>query len=315
VLPTRAYIAPQRLQSMSWKPAAFCRKVIEITPELVILWADNYSKACQLARRAKDWFRENRATADDVQQLLYTHYREPSPDFQAIIAPAAEDWIYLIGDVKMGNEFAAAGSGAQTFQTVVDGSYPYLPEGDTVPPDLTALSFSSALMGREILTSEPIYSLFGGGYEVLYRGSAEFIKIDDAMHILVLIDISNKEPEFWLCSPLLRQWYEGDSLYIISMSLTEHAQQGLESKGFVVPSVLGRSQMPKRTAEDLSTQPKYLCIHELFYNQRATQSFQFVIKDVFIKEYFTISTSGVEVTLSYIERLRSICESRRAEFP
>jgi hypothetical protein len=197
----------------------------------------------------------------------------------------------------------------------VDGSYPYLPEGDTVPPDLTALSFSSALMGREILTSEPIYSLFGGGYEVLYRGSTEFIRIDDAMHILVFIDISNKEPEFWLCSPLIRQWYEGDSLYIVSMSLMEHAQQGLEPKGFVVPSVLRRSQLPKRTTEDLSTQPKYLCIHELFYNQQATQAFQFVIKDVFIKEYFTLSTSGVEVTSSYIERLRSICESRRAEFP
>jgi hypothetical protein len=264
VLPTRAYIAPQRLQLMSWKPAGFCRKVIEVTPELVILWAGRYSEACQLAQRAKDWFRGNRATADDVQQLLHTHYREPCPDFQAIIAPAAENWMYIIGNVKRGNsilggEYVVAGSGTEAFQTVVDGTYPYLPEGDTVTPDATALSFSSALMAREISTSEPIYSGFGGGYEILYRGSAEFIKIDDAMHVFVRIDISNPEPEFWLCSPLIRQWYEGDRLYITSISLTEHAQQGLEPKGFVVPSVLGQYHMPpKRTAEDLETQPKSL---------------------------------------------------------
>src|ERR1700731_4923338 len=91
VLPTRAYIAPQRLQSMSWRPAAFCRKVIEVTPELVILWAGRYIEACQLAQRAKDWFRGNRVTADDILQLLYTHYRAPSPYFQAIIAPSAEN--------------------------------------------------------------------------------------------------------------------------------------------------------------------------------------------------------------------------------
>src|ERR1700720_4202690 len=78
VLPTRAYIAPHRLQLMSWTPAAFSRKVIEVTPELVILWAGSYSKARQLAQRARDWFKGDRANADDVLQLLYEHYRAAS---------------------------------------------------------------------------------------------------------------------------------------------------------------------------------------------------------------------------------------------
>ena len=305
---------------MSWRPAAFRRKVIEVTPALVILWAGRYNEACQLAQRAKDWFRGNRATADDVEQLLYTHYREPIPDFQAIIAPAAENWMYIIGNVKRGNsilggEYAVAGTGAEAFQTVVDEAS--LPEGDTVTPDATALSFSSALMSSEVLTSEPIYSGFGGGYEVLCRGSEEFIKVDDAMYVSVRIDMSNQHSEFWLCSPLIRQWYEEDRLYITSTSLMEHAQQGLESRGFVVPSVLGQNHMPKRTEDLATTQPKYLCIHELFYNQRATRSLHFVIKGASIEEYFTMSPDGVEVTFSssYIKRLLGICESCRAEFP
>jgi hypothetical protein len=221
--------------------------------------------------------------------------------------------MYIIGNVKrgeaiLGGEYAVAGSGAEAFQTVMDGAY--LREGDTVTPDATALSLSSALMAREILTTEPIYSGFGGGYEVLYRGDTEFIKIDDVMYVFVRVDISNPEPKAWLESPLIRQWYEEDCLYITSLSLTEHAQQGLESRGFVIPSVLGQSHMPKRTAEDLATtQPKYLCIHELFYNQRATQSIQCVMKGISINEYFTMSPDGFELTLSYMDRLRSLSET------
>jgi len=313
VVPIRAYVAPHRLQLMSWTPAAFSRKVIEVTPELVILWAGSYSKACQLARRARDWLKANQANADDVLPLLYQHYREASPDFQAIITPAAEDWMYIIGNVKrgksaLGGEYAVAGTGAEAFQTVMDGAY--LPEGDTVTPEATALSFSSALLAREILTSEPIYSGFGGGYEVIYRGDAKFIRIDDLMYVFVRVDISKPEPEVWLESPFIRQWYEEDCLYIVSLSLTEHARQGLESRGFVIPSVLGQSHMPKRAIEDLATtQPKYLCIHELFYNQRAMQPIQFALKGISIDEYFTISPDGFQFTPSYMERLHSLSKT------
>src|SRR3984893_5069593 len=134
VLPTGAYIAPQRLQSILWKPHTFCRKVIEITPEIAILWAGKYGEARNLAKRAKDWFREGRPTADDVQQLVETHYRDEIPNFWAIIAPAGENWFYTLGEVTRAESslcgpYAVAGTGAEVFQTLVRATT--RPEGAT----------------------------------------------------------------------------------------------------------------------------------------------------------------------------------------
>ena len=90
VPPTRVYIQPERLRGMSWKPAAFRRKVIEVTPELVILWAGKYDEACRLARHSKEWFRTDPPTCDSVRQLLEAHYPVSTPHFSAIIASATE---------------------------------------------------------------------------------------------------------------------------------------------------------------------------------------------------------------------------------
>ena len=92
ILPTRAYIPPERLHGMPLKPGAFRRKVIEVTPELMILWAGEYGEACQLARRAIEWFRAETPTHENVQQFLDAHYREVIPNFHAIVAPAGENW-------------------------------------------------------------------------------------------------------------------------------------------------------------------------------------------------------------------------------
>ena len=54
VLPSRAYVSLDRTISM--RPDALRRKVIEIAPELVILWAGEYCEAHQLAVRATEWF-------------------------------------------------------------------------------------------------------------------------------------------------------------------------------------------------------------------------------------------------------------------
>jgi hypothetical protein len=50
-LPTRAYIDPDWFNRLSAKPFAYRRKVIEITPQLVILWSGDYPSAQQLAMR------------------------------------------------------------------------------------------------------------------------------------------------------------------------------------------------------------------------------------------------------------------------
>jgi hypothetical protein len=312
VLPTGATIAPQRLQSILWKPHTFCRKVIEITPEMVILWAGRYDEAYKLARRAKDWFREGRPTADDVQQLVEAHYRDKIPNFWAIIAPAGENWFYTLGEVTKAESslcgpYAVAGTGAEVFQTLVSATP--LPEGGTITPDLMAFSFSGELMSREILTGEPIYSGFGACYEVLCHDVGGFRKIDDALHVFIDIDLSNTEPKFWLWSRLVRQWYDDDRLCIASMSLTE----GLGSQGFVVPSVLDDQEyISTSPVINFSTQPHYVCIHEHFQRLQRQTSLCFVSKDSSVNQYITMPDDRFELRQKYIERLLEICKNIEA---
>jgi hypothetical protein len=45
-LPMRTYIPTE----MAAKPVGLCRKVIEINPNLVALWAGDYNEACLLPR-------------------------------------------------------------------------------------------------------------------------------------------------------------------------------------------------------------------------------------------------------------------------
>jgi hypothetical protein len=261
VLPTRAYIPPDRLHSMSWKPAAFRRKVIEVSPELVILWAGQYGKARELARRAEEWFRPDSQSHEDMRQFLHAHYRTQDRCLQAIMAPAHKDWLYVLGDVQKAEstlcgQYAVAGSGANVFRAIADEAHHR--EGDTVTPDLTALWLASDLMAREITAGQTIYSGFGAGYEVLYRDVHGFKRIDDIVHVFTRIETDNFDKlGFALYPHLIRQWYEEDRLYIASLSLTEEAQQGLGSRGFIIPSILGEESLPTRPTEDLATRPNY----------------------------------------------------------
>jgi hypothetical protein len=310
-LPSRAYIPPERLHGMPLKPTAFRRKVIEITPELMILWAGEYGEACQLARRAIEWFRAEMPTLNNVEQFLYTHYREVIPNFCAIVAPAGANWFYALGNVQRGEtpscgEYAVAGSGTKVFQALADEARYH--EGDE-SPDLTALRLTNDLLTKEISTGETIDSNFGAAYEMLYRGVRGFERVDDLMQFFSQITVDNKGNFKVSHYPHpTRQWYEEDRLYIASLSSTDAAREGLSSKGFVVPSVLGEEVQPIRPGADFATRPKYLCVHQQFQFQAriipSTSTFRGDVIDRYLKLFWEGSTIRYEFTPEYIEMLR-----------
>ena len=86
-VPTRAYIAPEELRRMHLKPTTLRRKVIEISPELIALWSGDYFAARVFAQRATDWFRDAPVNKEALVWFLEAHYRQPVPNFSAIIVP------------------------------------------------------------------------------------------------------------------------------------------------------------------------------------------------------------------------------------
>jgi hypothetical protein len=75
-LPTRAYLAPERLRNMEYKPAALRRKIIEIAPDLALLWSEDYNAARVLATRAQEWLTDPNYNEEDLRRLLDTYYIE-----------------------------------------------------------------------------------------------------------------------------------------------------------------------------------------------------------------------------------------------
>ncbi len=309
-LPTRPYIAPERLQSIRFKPVAIRRKVIEITPELVILWAGDYNVACALATRAKDWFTASNITDEDTHQFLDTFYREPIQNFYGIVAPASDNFFYIMGNVQKGEspsygQYAVAGSGVEVFRAFANEARRL--EGDDLP-HLTAIRLANELLTREIATGETILSGFGAGYEILYRADGGFARAHDAMHVFTQVKEGNEGTlqvsHYPHCT---RQWYEEDRLYIASLSSPDAAQEGLGSKTYVVPGVLGSKLQPRRPAEDLATRPKYMCIHQQFHFRGSIISSTLTLWGDEIDKYFKIVNDGDNVvwwfTSVYAEKL------------
>lgn len=267
-LPTRAYIAPDWFKSLSAKPSTYRRKVIEITPQLVILWSGDYLSAHQLAARARDWFRSPNPSEDDVRGLLDAHYREAIPNFHAMIVPASGDWLYNIGAVQRNQslgcgEYFVAGTGREIFTEMVSRM---LPSDGIVPPELEALRIANDFMAQEMITGEPVRALFGGAYEILYHAGDEgFNRVDDVMHIFRFVRVlSEEKTEMYQVPHVTRQWYDGSQLCVASLSSPDAVEQQLVSIGFPVASILEEPKQFTRSIEDLSMPPKYMCIHHIF---------------------------------------------------
>jgi hypothetical protein len=237
-VPTRAYIAPDERHRMHLKPTNLRRKVIEISPELVALWSGDYPAACAFAHRAIDRFRNAQVNEEALVRFLEDHYRQPVPNFWAIIVPGKNaNWFYTIGTVyrsasSFAGEYLVAGSGRTIFKDMVDVMRP-----EESPPDLAGLRIVNDLTAREIVTGEPLRLAFGGAYEVLYLSPNGFERVDDVMHAFALVKVStNIDVSHY--SFVMRQWYENDQLCVFSQVTETGASQGLESAGFAIPSIL-----------------------------------------------------------------------------
>jgi hypothetical protein len=126
VLPTRAYLPPEKLRRMPFKPTGFARKIVEVNPKLMVAFAGNAAIALQFAERIRDWFLNCDVTNDFIIQFLTTYYSTKLPNFGAIIGAMLPDRFqsYWIGDTASGTSerwgnFVVAGSGMELFVDLV----------------------------------------------------------------------------------------------------------------------------------------------------------------------------------------------------
>ena len=300
-LPTRAYIAPDWFESLSAKPFTYRRKVIEITPQLVILWSGDYLLARQLAMRARDWFTTSSPSEDDVRGLWDKYYGKPIPGLHAIIVPASGDWLYNIGVVQKNQspgcgEYFVAGTGAAIFTKIATKMIPS--EGT---PEHEALRIASEFMAYEFLDGGPIRALFGGAYEILYVGEKGFQRVDDVMHIFRLVQVvSSNQIKIIQGHHVIRQWYSGSQLCIGSLSSPDAEQQQLGNMGISVPDILEEPKQFIRSVEELAVIPKYMCIHHLFdFGKNQITCPMTIQGSDLIERHFKITSDRSQVRLAH----------------
>jgi len=177
VFPTRVYLPSDELRRMELKPTDFRRKIIEITPQLVLLWAGDYNYAKRFALLTKSCF--SRTAFDQASIFDFVkHTHDPSvSNFCALIVPYGTDWFYALGNVKrsrsdFAGEYTVAGTGAELFQRVVTMMPPRA--DSTIARHVDGLRLVNELLAYEINTAETIRSLFGCGYEVMYQAAYPF---------------------------------------------------------------------------------------------------------------------------------------------
>jgi len=318
-LPTRLYIPPDRLRGMAFRPTTLRRKVIQVAPQLVILWAGDYNAARKLAIHAKKWFTSTSPTNADVDRFLELHYRDPIENFHAIIAPAEGNWCYRLGNIQKGESlswgsYLVGGSGAEIFREIVDQTLRR--EGTA---DLVALKLANDLLVREIGTGQTIDAGFGAGYEVLCRDVSGFVRLDDVMHFFTQVRVNNGVDLKVSHYPhVLRQWYEGECLYISSLVTMDAQNQGLGTRGYIVPDVLGDELLAQRPPEELFTQPKYMCLFQLFVFDGTRRGSTVILRGGAIDEYFELirEENGVLRYMfkpAYVEMLHEFWNTMKME--
>jgi hypothetical protein len=318
VLPTRPYLAPQRLKHLTLKPVALRRKLIEITPDLVILWSGDYDWAVRLARSARDRFACGSYSETDIVNFLNASHVEGVPSNSGAIVAPLTGRAWSIGDVAKGNaptfrDYLAAGSGAPTFENVIAEPIHYLTESGR--PDIDALHVANTLLESDARTAEPTYSSFGATYEVLYRGEHGFARVDDLLHLFTITEMSEDDDvqRVLLYPHAIRQWYEGNRLYIDSMSHPEAVNQGFASMRFVAPSILDDQpedeMQAARLPESLAALPKYTCVSREFRRGPAIiRSKQLLSRESASRYFEIVEQNGL---LAYACKMQSFIEDAR----
>jgi hypothetical protein len=243
---------------MPRKPTAFCRKIIEISPTLVALWAGDYQAAFGFAKLLQDWFKDIEPTAEGMANFIDVHCRTPIPNFWAILVPAAEPWFYKFGAIyqstsSFAGEYAVAGSGTGIFKNLVNRGQ--MSARTEARPDIDGLCIANDLMAQEIVTGATLKAEFGGAYEIFYHGQRGFERIDDIIHYFILAKVESDTIHILHYSNGIRQWYEGNQLYVASFATLVGNEQGIGFKLFPIPSILEEPRDPMRRVDSLVTRP------------------------------------------------------------
>ncbi len=169
------------------------QKVNILSKNLVVAWAGNYVRAVSILKILRDGLDESNITTDLVLKFIHEN--------RDII----EDKVNLIGLVRMKcgtvrsfyynanmfnvpdfAEFIYAGTGSMkyyydllNFSTGPRGSSKF----DKYPDDLLeAAATAWRLIGLELASGDPLFSYYGGGFEVAFVSTRQVVKIDDIIH-------------------------------------------------------------------------------------------------------------------------------------
>jgi len=314
ILPTRAYLPPEKLRQMSMKPAGFARKLFEVNPRLVVAFAGNPDHAVQFAERIRDWFLNCDVTNDFIVQFLQTYYSTKLRDFGVIIGALLPDRFqsYWVGQIVSGSserwgDLLVGGSGMKQFANLVFEPADFLaPLGGTEAGDpLTdVLMLAGEFVAREMIAPEPITANFGGAYEVIAPTAEGFFRIDDVWDMFVDVNVDDLGGFILQLLPTwTRQWYQEDCLYVLSGTTKRFEDMGtVKTGGFVIPGILCESasacpeaQLPPQAA------PNYLCLH-VMYRYRTLRTAQRMVLPG--SGYINFTASGHRIDWELTDRLK-----------
>ena len=319
ILPSRRYISLEQLRAMPFRPVALRRKVIEITPSLVALWAGDYGAAKSFAERITVALADvGKAEAEQaVEAFMYAHYRDPVNNFFAIIVPDDTAWFYRVGPAVLSasafaGEYLVAGSGTAIFRNYVDRKE--ATESPIIAADVQALGIANDLMAQEIFTGATIQANFGASFEVIYRAETAFERVDDVMHFFNIAQVQGSNIQLHHYPHALRQWYEGTQLCIASYSTPEANGQGLPFTTFAVPSILEEPRPPSRVSEDFAIRPRYLCVHHVFdFGDKHFVPANVIMRGDAIDENFRLSRDGDALNFTVSERYVTLLHNLAAK--
>ena len=164
------------------------------------------------------------------------------PNFHAIIVPVDDFKLaYKLGDVdqafsRFAGHYFVAGRGKQLLKDMVDQAVP----SEDSHPDMDGLRIANEFMMQEVVTGGPTRAAFGAAFEIWYRGSTGFERVDDVLHCIATARVYSGRPiEIDHYPHTTRQWYKSDHLCIASLSTPEAHQQGIELRVVAIPSVTG----------------------------------------------------------------------------
>jgi hypothetical protein len=293
-LPTRAYIAPEVRRAMTFVPVDFARKIVEVTPKIHALCAGDFYQIREFAYNARNWFKNSDFSHAQIMEFAGHYYQGKAVEFTALIVASYGDSYtmcqfgdkrgeILEGDSPAYGKYYAAGSGAEYFSTIMNYKAPEGAVGPAQAPRSNVLTLCNHLLARELYFGDTFKANFGGAFEVIYLTQNGFQRLDNIQHVFLTVDTLDGKTNVQISPYVIKQWYRGDCLCILSTAPVEEGQRSV--LGYVVPSVLSE-ELPDPQLDDMPLKPNYLCLHHKFLSHGASKSniMAFSGKDVDVVE-------------------------------